>query len=671
MEHQYITDDHRVLSVEAIDGLNERALQLLNVDVRQTIELATKALHHSERCNDAEPYLKGKGQALLALGAAAYRRNENQAAIRYSEQGLELCEFITDLKSMTFGLNTIGATWINLGEYDKALETHVRSLTIRESIQDEHGAATSLMNIGNVYYLLGEFASALDYYLRSLDMRQRIQDLSGIGTSLTNIANVYGSMGDYDQALEYLLKSADIKERTDNKQGLGQTLVDIANEYLRRCMNTIAMEYALRSYEISKDIGNKVAQGAALHTMAAIEEADGLNEHALNTYRRSYELRRSIAHHKGEIECQISVGKLLCRIGDADEADSVLRDALALAEDIKSRPLVFEACSALAQCCELQGNFKEALRHFKRFHTIKEELFNEESAQKTRNLHTLHKVQQARAESEIYRLRTVELSAANKEILRQQSALSHQAEELHAHNDALQQLVREKNELLAIVAHDLKNPLSGIVITTSNLQRNYNRMTSDDAAAQLVVIEKTAKRMKDIILKLLDLHAIESNKINLNPEFLNLCECVQHAVELYSQRAYEKGIALQVDVGHSAINVYADESALQQVVENLLSNAIKFSQPDSAIHIICSGAQGEAFLEIRDEGPGIADSERERLFKKFAKLSNQPTNGEESTGLGLSIVYQLCQVMNLQVRHRNREERGSVFSVHFEQPSRN
>ncbi len=363
------------------------------------------------------------------------------------------------------------------------------------------------------------------------------------------------------------------------------------------------------------------------------------------------------------MESLISIGRLLCRVGDAEESEGVLRDALAVAEDMKSRPLIYEACEALAHSCELRGMNKEGLRYYKRFHSLKEEVFNEESTQKTRNLQMLYKVEQARQESEIYRLRTVELSAANQEILRQQHVLSQQTEELHAQNLALQEVVRDKNQLIAIVAHDLKNPLSGIVLTTSNLQRNHLRMNSVEITSQLDIIERTSKRMKVIIHKLLDLHAIESNRMNLNLECLNLCESVQQVVERYHPRALEKGMALHVDVEAALMPVQADENALQQIIENLLSNAMKFSPAGTNVTLRCKRDAEAMLLEICDEGPGIDDTDRVKLFEKFAKISNRPTGGEESTGLGLSIVQQLCNAMGMTIEQRNLPERGSLFSV--------
>ncbi len=662
--------DQTVLNSEAsvlhVDALNEQAMNLLNSDVSATLEKAKQALTLSESAHDGEVYLKGRAIALLVLGAAHYRRTEHDHALNLSKQAITICEHLQELRWMTFGLNTIGATYITIGEYDKALETHLKSLGIREDIHDDHGVATSLMNVGNVYYHLGDYAKALDYYLRSLSLREQIQDVSGVGTSLANIASVYTRLGDNDAALDYLLKSASIKEQTDNKHGLGQTLVDVAASYLLRSNTRTASEYAHRSYDISVEIGNKVGQAAALHMIASIEEQNGQNEHALNFYRRALDLRRSIANHQGEVESAVALGRLLCKVGDAHEAESHLRAALALAEEMKSTAQLYSVYAALAQCAELQYNLTDAIRYLKLYHEFKEKVFNEESDKKAKNLQALHRVEQAKHEAEIYRLRSVELSAANQEILRQQDILSKQAQELHQRNSELQLLVDEKNELLAIVAHDLKNPLTGIIINTSNVQRNHSRMSTEDIVRQVIKIEETAKRMKEITLNLLDHHAIESNCMNLNIKVENICECIQQVVERMLARADAKSIALHLDVESAVMNVMADHSALLQILENLVSNALKFSPPVSDVTIRCV-RENDAMVrvDVEDQGPGISSEDQKQLFKKFARLSARPTAGEESTGLGLSIVHKLVEAQKGSIKYSTSSEGGSIFRVYL------
>lgn len=675
---------------ERIDVLNELAMQLLNTDIHRVIRLAEEARRlslslnqsHSQNTteNTTKGYQRGIAVANLALGAAYYRQANNELALSLSKEAVALCEDLGELRYMTFGLNTIGATYITIGEYNKALETHLKSLSIRQSIGDEHGAATSLMNVGNVYYLLGDYDRALDHYLQSLDLRKRIGDTTGIGTSLANIGNVYSGIGDSEQALDYLLQSADIKEKTGNKHGLGQTFCDIAEEYLKRkhreeteekeLQSTddatlhSALEYARKSYDVSLEIGNTLGQAAALFTIAHIEELSGNTEEALNFYQQSLDIRRSIEFHKGESETLLAIGKLRCKDKAYKEASPSLNTALSLAESLQSKPLMYQAHFALAECCEHLGCYADALYHHKRFHSIKEQIFNEDSARKTKNLQLLHSLETAQHEAEIYRLRTVELSAANNEILRQQHILEEQAEELQRSNKELMNLNREKDDMLGIVAHDLKNPLTGILLHTSNICRNISRMKTDDILCEMKRIEDTAKRMHQITLNLLDVHAIESQALRLVLQPVSIGECFGAVVEEFAPRAAAKHIALHVTMDNPAAQVYADHNAFMQIMENLLSNAIKYSPQHKSVFLRCMSLPGDIIhIEIEDEGPGIPANEKEKLFKKYSKLSARPTAGEDSTGLGLSIVKKLAEAMKGRTWCEDAAIQGAVFVV--------
>ncbi|MBX7156562.1 MAG: tetratricopeptide repeat protein [Bacteriodetes bacterium] len=655
-----------VSEYERIDMLNELAMLLLNTDVRRVLELAEEALRGSELLLDESgtSYLRGIAVAKLVFGGAHYRHSNNELALQITKEAVELCEHLGELRHMTFGLNTIGATYITLGEYNKALETHQQSLRIRQSIGDDHGAATSQMNIGNVYYLLGDFDKALDYYVQSLTLRKRINDYTGIGTSLANIGNVYSGMGDSDLALEYLLQSAEMKERTSNKQGLSITYCDIAAEYLKKENTQNALQYARKSHEISLEIGNKIAQSSALDTIAKIEELLGNTLNSLEYHKQSLQLRKSIGYHKGEAESLLAIGTLQHHLGATGQALITLQQGLSLAEQLQSKPLMYQAHNALADCYEHMNLFHEALQHHKQFHSIKEQIYNEDSTRKTKNLQVLHNLEKAQHEAEIYRLRSVELTAANNEILRQQQTLAHQTEEMHRSNQELTSLNQEKDELLGIVAHDLKNPLTGILINVSNIRRNIERMSAEDVLEQMNRIEETTKRMHSIAMNLLDVHSIEAHAMHMAIQTINIGEHIKHVTDDYDERANEKQIALHIDIDNPMLLVRADKNALRQVLDNLVSNAIKYSPYGKEVTIRCNQAHNDCIrIEIQDQGHGIPEHELPKLFKKYSKLSNRPTGGEQSTGLGLSIVKKLTEAMHGSVWCDSSAQSGATFVV--------
>jgi signal transduction histidine kinase len=269
--------------------------------------------------------------------------------------------------------------------------------------------------------------------------------------------------------------------------------------------------------------------------------------------------------------------------------------------------------------------------------------------------------------------RTVELEAINGEMRRQMVILKDQAIEIEMTNVELQEknlllegLNRDKNEFLGVAAHDLKNPLQTIIMSASMIRRYAERMSDEQRNDTLDRIEETSRRMHDIIEKLLDANAIESGNIEFHTESVMLVREVQSLLQDYEPKAAAKNITLYLSSEDKDLCALADKYRFVQVVENLLSNAIKFSPQDKNIYVRITSEAAHAHnlrLDIQDEGPGLTDEDKNKLFGKFVRLSARPTGGEHSTGLGLSIVKKLVEAMNGEIWCVSEQGKGATFSV--------
>ena len=263
-----------------------------------------------------------------------------------------------------------------------------------------------------------------------------------------------------------------------------------------------------------------------------------------------------------------------------------------------------------------------------------------------------------------------ELAVANREVQRQITLSDLQAREievanaqLQESNERLRQLDVEKNEFLGIAAHDLKNPLSSIIMTISMMQRYNEKIESHERITYLNRIETTAERMLGIVTDLLNINEIESGELRLQFESMNLAEIAADAAQHYQIIAQRKNIRFISDFPDHACMVMADKEKLWEVLENLLSNAIKFSPPGKHVFIGVSEHGTLARLEVRDEGPGLSAEDKSKVFHKFARLSAQPTGGEHSTGLGLSIVKKMVEAMSGTVHCESELGKGARFIV--------
>ena len=266
--------------------------------------------------------------------------------------------------------------------------------------------------------------------------------------------------------------------------------------------------------------------------------------------------------------------------------------------------------------------------------------------------------------------KNTELLNANNEILRQQGILEHQAREIELSNAELtesnallQHLHNEKNEFLGIAAHDLKNPLAHIILTTGTINRYYERMTDNEIQGQLTNINAVAVRMTEIISNLLDVNAIERGALTLHPTHFDIVPNLRTIVEEYTARAKEKDITLHTDMTTTPAIVFADESATKQVLDNILSNAVKYSPLGKNVFIRVKAFTGGIRVEVQDEGEGISAEEMTKLFGKFARLSARPTGGEHSTGLGLSIVKKMVEAMHGRIWCESELGKGATFIV--------
>jgi signal transduction histidine kinase len=228
----------------------------------------------------------------------------------------------------------------------------------------------------------------------------------------------------------------------------------------------------------------------------------------------------------------------------------------------------------------------------------------------------------------------------------------------------LAELDREKNEILGIVAHDLKNPLT-VVALNAHIVKQFaqaGRLEPAVLVERMNNIEQMTHHMSDILSKLLNINAIETGKLTLFPAELDITDLLNELTQHYQEVAATKNITLNWRP-NGAAPIYADQDATREVLDNLISNAVKYSPPGKQVWLQVTSLAQATRVEVKDEGPGLTEEDKTRLFEKFTRLSAQPTGGEKSTGLGLSIARKLVEAMNGRIWCESEFGRGAIFTV--------
>jgi len=226
-----------------------------------------------------------------------------------------------------------------------------------------------------------------------------------------------------------------------------------------------------------------------------------------------------------------------------------------------------------------------------------------------------------------------------------------------------ERMARLKDEFLQIASHDLKNPLTVISSAGSILEDVVppGATMSEEAYGIVTRICRSAALMERIIVDFLDFQALEDGQIKLQRESTDLNQRVRRMIESLADYAEGKKIRVASDLADSLPQVSIDSARVDQVIQNFVGNAIKFSPEGSLVTVYTRQDSGSILLEVEDHGPGLSDEDMKKLFVKYARLSNVPTGGEKSSGLGLAICKRLIELHQGEIGARNNPERGSTF----------
>ncbi len=225
----------------------------------------------------------------------------------------------------------------------------------------------------------------------------------------------------------------------------------------------------------------------------------------------------------------------------------------------------------------------------------------------------------------------------------------------------IDELVREKQQIISLVSHDIKAPLNRVFALVQLMQMEGENLTED----QLDYLTKMHLVVADglgMIRNLVDYRNIEYKRIEIIPEEMDLVPVVRLVVLNFSSLASKKNIEIDLE-SPSTVLIQSDHHCVIRSVENLISNAVKFSKEGKKVSIKISDHEQGATISVQDEAGGFSEDDLKKMYGKFQKLSSMPTAGESTTGLGLLIVkLMLAKVMG-KVACTTTEGIGSVFTI--------
>lgn len=242
--------------------------------------------------------------------------------------------------------------------------------------------------------------------------------------------------------------------------------------------------------------------------------------------------------------------------------------------------------------------------------------------------------------------------AASNELLRQQ-------------RDAILRVQQQKDELIEVIVHDLKNPLAAIAANAGFL--TMAREMNEDVRDCSNSIASAADNMLRMVHNMLDVSRAESATLALRLERVDLAALVQQTCALMSRRAEDKRVSLVADVHAAALMVDADIDLVRRLIENLVDNAVRYTASGSRVTVSAGESDGEIALAVADEGPGIPLEQRERIFEKYAQLDRTVDRAQKrfGRGIGLAFVKLAVQSHGGRIWVADNQPTGARFELRF------
>jgi signal transduction histidine kinase len=592
-----------------------------------------------------------------------------QISTRYLEQSLKN----NDLPTAVYIEWIIGRAVGRSGKQAQMFDHFFRALNLAEQMQNKYWQGFIEMAIGSMYIVSNVNERAEYFLMRSLKIARSIGDSTLVANILSSIGEIQGKRKQYSSMIQYLQEG----------------LVTLPK-------NTTPTPY---QYFFIGNIYGKI--GWAFLYMREYDSADVNLRRGIGIFQHS-------PNKRFVPDSYLALSQVYIAQKNYVRAEQVLDSVEMYVKKMNLNILRFGIYRVRAILADSLGNFKQAYSYFRLYHEERNTVFSNESAVQSEAMKNEFS-QRLEAQQRVYSYAlfgAVILAMciviatlwhfyrvkkrAEQELISQREQIANLAFtiqntnlQLEQRNHSLDNLNKLKNTFLGIATHDLRNPLTQIMLSGGMIQQYVQAQPASALNTSSIVhhserILHSAEFMNQIIQDLLDVNKLESGTMIAQIREVSLGLMIS-AIAQHETSAAKKQIRLECAQTLEELQtmiVYADERALMQVLDNLLSNAVKYSplgktvwirvfitREDSATALHESKVCEWACIEVHDEGQGLSEDDKTRVFERFAKLSAKPTAGESSTGLGLAISKELVKQMNGEIGVRSTFGQGATFFI--------
>jgi signal transduction histidine kinase len=614
------------------------------------------------------------------LGWLLRDREDWPAMLSLAQQAMDLSQAHSYQAGLVGAFRNSAFAHYMQSSYKSAFAEALVTLRMAEELDDPANQANARAVLALVQWSLGNYDEALKECLGGLRIVEQTGDAWAMAWGYTIAGGIYQTIGDHRQALEYHQKSHRVFVEQDYGLGQARTLSGLGTAHHALGDPATALDCHERALEIYRRIGNRIGEARALNDIGVICHERGESGRALALHLESLAIREAERNPQAITTSLLNLGRIYLDRRDPAKAREVAARALETAGRIGARPKAYQAHELLSHVYEQTGDLEQALEHYRRYHDLREQVFNEEASTRLKNLQIGIEVENSRRDAELHRLKNVELKEKNDQLARL-------LEELHATQAQLvhSEKMAALGDLVAAIAHEINTPL-GVIQSSADISvRGAERVveaveTSESLAelkarrsfqATIAALRKNGQMIAAASGRIARLvNGLKSFARLDQAEFqeLDLEECLEDTLALLEPRFRETGIQVQRDYTPLP-RLFGFPAELNQVFMNLLRNAGQAIGGRGAIRVRTFQEDGLLCVEVADTGHGIPAGQLSRLFNPGFTVDGVRVKASMSLFTSMNIV----QKHRGEIRVASEPGKGATFTVRLRglEPSRN
>lgn len=619
-----------------------------------------------------------------SLGTTYYFLANYDSAQIHFQESYKLSKLLKDTAGMAKAIKQVGKMQWLKGELAESLKSYNISLPLAKSVGDSALVCVLYNNIGVIYHNVGDYGKALEYYYKTLTLRDYIGDYKGKSLTLNNIGMVYSEWGKHKEAFEYYRHAASLSDSVYYLGGKAYSYYNIGNHYF----NENRLDSAIANYKKAlatyiQDNSDIIGMYICYSKLGKIYQQNKDLDSALIFFNKALVVAKRMKGRSDWAGANHYLGNLYLEKGDIKKALNYAKKSNEILKNTDYKKMKHLNYALLSEIYRRKKQYKKALEYNILSNQYKDSIFNEEKSKQITQMEVLYRIEQKQKENDYLKKeqeRQKAMLKADKKTIRLQKVLVgvitlflllvigftfafyKEKQKLKAANNT-------KNKLFSIISHDLRGPMGNFKGLVDLLILDIENQNKENINSLLQMMQKTAGLNYDLLENLLSWSRTEGNKLDYNPEKLQLTTIVESIFEHYDYTAVSKSIQLINNVDKD-IYLMADEYMMNTILRNLISNALKFTKENgkviiSAKNTIRKGNKKYVEICVEDTGIGMSDEQAKKIFDNDQFYTSLGTAKEKGTGLGLKLCAEFVKIHKGEIKAISALNKGTkmIFTI--------